>query len=235
MENQLKEMKINLVKAVRMLENIDLLDMNGHVSCRLPEGDAFLINSRQGSRVSISVHDIVICNLDGKPINDIEPPSEVQIHSNIYKVRPDVFAVIHNHPHWQTVLGIAGFIPKPVFSIGSMTNEMEIYENSSLVNIREMGEEVAEALKGNMAIHLRHHGSVVVGHDLKSVFYRAVVMEENAKKQYQAAVINPNHYVLKGESLARTQKTNWGQSIIEKMWSYYESKSLREGIFENIE
>lgn len=230
MADQLKDLQLKLVKVVRMLENIELLDMNGHVSCRLANEDAFLINSRQGSRVSIKVKDVVTCNLDGEPLNGIEPPSEVQIHAKIYQARPDVFAIIHNHPHWQTVLGIAGLKPKPVFSIGSMTEEMEVYEKSSLINIPELGAEVAAALKAAMAIHLRHHGSIVVGQDLKSTFYRAVVTEENAKKQYQASLINPNHFVLAGENLARTRQTNWGNSIIEKMWDYYESKAVRDGI-----
>ena len=236
MVDQLKELRVNLAKTVRMLENIDLLDMNGHVSCRLPKGDAFLINSRQASRVSININDVVLCNLDGQAIeSSIEPPSEVYIHSKIYQVRPDVFAIIHNHPHWQTVLGIAGLNPKPVFSIGSMMGEMEIYEKSSLINLPEMGDEVVAVLKENMAVHLRHHGSIVVGQDLKSVFYRAVVMEENAKKQYLAALVNPNHHVLEGENLDRTRKTNWANSIVEKMWRYYENKSVRDGIFADLE
>ena len=235
MEEDYYDLRLNLVKAIRMLDNIEQLDMNGHVSCRLPDRDAFLINCRQASRVSIKIDDIVLCNFEGELIQgSFEPPSEVYIHAKIYQARPDVFAVIHNHPHWQTVLGIAGIQAKPVFAIGATIDELEIYENSSLINTPIIGEEVAKALKGKMAIHLRHHGNVVVGEDLKSVFVRAVIMEENAKKQYLAALINPDYHVLEGENLIRTRETSWSNSIIEKLWSYYENKSARDGALDSL-
>ncbi|GMA63285.1 class II aldolase/adducin family protein [Alicyclobacillus fastidiosus] len=231
MSDEMANRKLSLVKAIRMMERVDLLDMNGHISCRLAEGDSrFLINARAASRATLTTSDVVVCNADGTPEpGGPEPPSEVYIHTEIYRQRPDVYAIVHNHPHWQTVLGIADLPLKPVFSIGSFSQFVPYYERSSLVNEREMGEELARALAGHRAIQIRHHGSVVVGGSVEEVFATAVFMEENAKKQYQTYLVNRNHHVLEGENLKRTQETNWSPKIVRKVWTYHEEKSLISG------
>lgn len=231
MSDEIASCKLSLVKAIRMMERIDLLDMNGHISCRVAGGDGrFLINARAASRASLTTSDVVLCNADGTPVPGApEPPSEVYIHTEIYRLRPDVQAIVHNHPHWQTVLGIADLPLKPVFSIGSFSQFIPYFERSSLVNERAMGEELARALADNRAVQIRHHGSVLVGNSVEEVFATAVFMEENAKKQYQAYLVNRNHRVLEGENLKRTQETNWSSKIVRKVWRYHEQKSLISG------
>nr|ADZ54054.1 putative class II aldolase/adducin-like protein [Paenibacillus sp. NyZ101] len=230
-----KALKLQVAKAVRMLENIQLLDMNGHVSCRIPGADRFLINSRKASRASVTAADIVMCDLDGNLLEgDSEPPSEYHIHSEIYKKRSDVFSVIHNHPHYQTVLGIADIAMKPVFSIGSFVDDVPVYEKSSLVNTREMGAELAEMLGGGMTVQLRHHGSVVAGDSVQSAFARSVFLEENAKKQYDAMLLGHGIRVLEGENLHRTRESNWQPSIIQKIWTYHEEKASKQGALQGL-
>ncbi|WAH37984.1 class II aldolase/adducin family protein [Alicyclobacillus dauci] len=237
MSENIANLSVCLAKAVRMLESIELLDMNGHISCRLPGDESkFLINARAASRASIRARDIVVCNADGKPEPGYpEPPSEVHIHAEIYRRRNDVGSIIHNHPHWQTVLGIADIPFKPVFSIGSFVENAVFYERSSLVNTREMGEELATLLDDQRAIQIRHHGAVVVGHTVEEAFVTSVFMEENAKKQYQAHLLNPDHRVLEGANLERTRESNWSPSIVRKVWNYHEEKSRLTGCLNGIE
>lgn len=230
-----QEFKQQVAKAVRMLENIGLLDMNGHVSYRIPSTDRFFINSRKASRASITVEDIVMCDMNGKLLEgDSEPPSEYHIHTEIYKRRSDVFSVIHNHPHYQTVLGIADIEMKPVFGIGSFVEQVPVYEKSSLVNTTEMGAELAEILGSGMTVQIRHHGTVIVGENVKSAFARSVFLEENAKKQYDSMLLRKDIRVLQGENLARTRETNWQPSIIQKIWTYHEEKAAKEGALKGL-
>ncbi len=225
-----------LVKAVRMLERIGILDMNGHFSFRLPKQDRFLINARAASRASLTVEDIVSCDLDGRVDEGMqEPPSEVHIHAAIYQRRPDVSAVIHSHPHWQTVLGIAGHPLRPVFSIGAFTTDFPVFEKSSLVNTRELAVELAETLGTSPVVQIRHHGNVVVGSGIEEVFAASVYLEENAKKQFYAASINADFHVLEGENLERTRESNWAPSIIRKAWRYQEEKARLAGSFQGID
>ncbi|MFB5190026.1 class II aldolase/adducin family protein [Alicyclobacillus fastidiosus] len=229
------EMKLHVAKSIRMLDYVGLLDMNGHVSLRVPGEETFLINSRKASRASVTVGHIVRCDLDGRLVaGEDEPPSEVHIHAAIYQARSDVSSVVHSHPHWQTVLGIAGIDVKPVFGIGAFVDHIETYELSSLINTPEMGAEIAQLLKESFAVHLRHHGSVVVGDNVESAFARSVFMEENAKKQYFASLLDANHWVLEGENLERTRRTTWSPSIVQKVWTYYEEKAGRVGALDQV-
>ncbi|MCL6598132.1 MAG: class II aldolase/adducin family protein [Alicyclobacillus macrosporangiidus] len=229
MTHEIVRAKEQVVEAIRMLERIGLLDMNGHLSARVPgRSDRFFINARGTSRAVVSTHDLAVCDMEGRPEpGSPEPPSEVFIHSAILRRRPEVGAVLHNHPHWQIVLGIAGVSPQPVFSIGAFVDAATpVYEHSSLVNTPEMGEELADVLGSKRMAHIRHHGAVYAGATVQEVFALAVYAEENAKKQYQAALLNPHHCVLAGENLARTRETNWTPKIVQKVWTYYRDKLL---------
>ncbi len=235
MLNDVKDLREELARAVRMLENIELLDMNGHVSCRIPGTDYFLINARKASRASLTLDQVVIADLNGALVEGYsEPPSEVYIHSEIYKRRSDVTSIIHGHPHYQTVLGIADIKTVPVFSIGSFVTEINVFEDSSLINLPELGESLAEALGNDEVIHLRHHGSVVVGSGIKETFAKAVYVEEHAKKLYYASLLGREIKVLEGDNLKRTSETAWAPSIIQKVWDYHLEKSNKQGVFEGI-
>lgn len=235
MDTQVDELKLLVVKAVRMLERIELLDNNGHVSVRIPGADRFLINSRKASRASLTIRDIVMCDMDGKLLEgDVEPPSEFHIHTEIYKRRDDVGSVVHNHPHYQTVLGIADVPLKPVFGVGAFVQDVPMFEDSSLINTRELGIQVAEKLGKESSVLLRHHGTVVAADDIKSAFTISVFLEENAKKQYHASLLGPNIKVLEGENLERTRTSNWQPSIIQKLWTYHQEKAEKQGALSGI-
>lgn len=234
-DTQVDELKLLVVKAVRMLERIELLDNNGHVSVRIPGTDRFLINSRKASRASLSVRDIVLCDMDGKLLEgDSEPPSEFHIHTEIYKRRDDVGSVVHNHPHYQTVLGIADVPLKPVFGVGAFVQDVPIFEDSSLINTRELGIQLAGKLGEESSVLLRHHGTVVAAEDIKSAFTISVFLEENAKKQYDASLLAPSIKVLEGENLERTRTSNWQPSIIQKLWTYHQEKAEKQGALSGI-
>lgn len=226
----LSEARTKIATAIRMLECAGLLDMNGHLSYRPPGTDRVLINSRRASRAALTAADIVTIDLDGNLLEGAdEPPSEFHIHTSIYRARPDVATVLHNHPHWQTVLGIARIPLEPVFSIGSFVHpDLPVYETSSLVNTREIGEELAAELGAAGLITIRHHGSVLVEADIEAVFARAVFVEQNAEKQYQAALLGPVK-PMQGQNLERTRTTNWSPKIARKVWDYHEQKARADG------
>jgi ribulose-5-phosphate 4-epimerase/fuculose-1-phosphate aldolase len=233
--NNHDELRLQIATGVRMLVRSDLLDMNGHLSCRVPDTDHILINSRRASRAALTAKDVVRIDLDGNLVEgDSEPPSEFHIHTAVYRKRPEVQAALHHHPHWQTVLGIARRPMQPVFSIGSFIDPtLPVYEVSSLINTREIGEEMAEAMGSADVITIRHHGSVVLGTTVQEVFARAVFVEENAKKQYYAELLGPVQ-PMTGENLKRSRETNWKPIIGKKVWDYYEERARIEGGLDGI-
>jgi hypothetical protein len=89
----------DLVAANRILAAQGILPGYGHVSARHPsEPDRYLI-SRSVAPELVTADDIVVLDLDSDPIDPSAPRSYLErfIHGEIYKVRPDVHAVVHNH------------------------------------------------------------------------------------------------------------------------------------------
>jgi ribulose-5-phosphate 4-epimerase/fuculose-1-phosphate aldolase len=230
-----RDIRVKIAKSIRMLENIGLLDMNGHLSYRIPGKEMIFINSRKAGRATLMAKDITLVDLEGNLLEGLsEPPSEFHIHTSIYRKRPDVLSVLHNHPHWQTVLGIAGKELEAVFSIGSFAENIPTFEDSSLINTKAMGDRLSDCLGEANMVNIRHHGSVVVGENIQEVFARCIFMEENAKKQYHAALLG-SYQPLSGENLTRTRDTNWSPKIVQKIWDYHEEKANRDSLFLNIE
>ncbi len=98
------------VAAVSLLLNAEnILGYSGHVSVRLPGRDDFLIQPVDQSRASLRPEHLLICGMDGKlrlRLSRARPPSEVYIHSEIFRARPDVNAIAHFHHDLTTTFSL---------------------------------------------------------------------------------------------------------------------------------
>ena len=84
--------------ATRLLVEERILDYSGHVSIRIPGQDAFVIQIGSNSRAEVDPAAMLVVDFDGKVLEgDGQPPSEIPIHIEILKARPDVQAVLHSH------------------------------------------------------------------------------------------------------------------------------------------
>src|SRR5438876_11822953 len=81
----------------RLLEAEGILDYSGHVSARIPGRDAFAIQIGATSRAEVAPETMLVVDRAGTVIEgEGEPPSELPIHLEILKSRPDVAAVLHS-------------------------------------------------------------------------------------------------------------------------------------------
>jgi L-fuculose-phosphate aldolase len=100
--------KQQLVEAIRMLERAGYIDHNGHCSARRGE-NSFFINSGASVRGALTTDDLVAVDLAGNLVEGTaRPPLEYHIHSEAYRARPDVNAVMHTHPQWSRFLTMTG-------------------------------------------------------------------------------------------------------------------------------
>src|ERR1035437_1266343 len=96
----LAEMKELLAYACKVLAFAGQKDgVWGHVSLRLSEKDLFLMKPSEFGLEEITAADVITVSLDGKKVaGERKMHSEVPIHSEILKARPDVQCVVHTHP-----------------------------------------------------------------------------------------------------------------------------------------
>ena len=93
--SEVKELKQQLVDCIRMLEQSEIIDYNGHASIRLDEG-RMLINIGSCQRSSLTIDDICTIDMEGNLLEgSSKPPLEFHLHAGIYRARADVKAVVH--------------------------------------------------------------------------------------------------------------------------------------------
>src|SRR5437660_1125974 len=152
------ELKVQLVDAIRMLARASIVDHSGHGSARRDE-QSFYINSAASTRGALTIDDIVAVDFGGNLVEGTaRPPFEFHIHSEIYRARPDVHAVMHTHPQWSTFLTMVGVRYKPVYAQGALVGEIPVVDSPLSVNTRSMGEKVTAALGKRPAVLLKSHG-----------------------------------------------------------------------------
>jgi L-ribulose-5-phosphate 4-epimerase len=217
------EVTERLVDAIRMLARANIVDHSGHGSARR-DSESFYINSAASTRSALTAADLVAVDLDGGLVEgSARPPLEFHIHSEIYRVRPDVHAVMHTHPRWSTFLTMVGAPYRAVCAQGALLGDIPLLDSPVSVNTRPMGEKVAATLGSGPAVLLKSHGAVVVGSDIVECFALAAYLEENAYRQYMAMQIG-NPYVFSQAEQQAFRETLWTPNLFRKTWDHYHSK-----------
>lgn len=217
------EVKQRLVDAIRMLTRAEMIDHSGHCSARC-DRQSFYINSAASVRVALTVEDIVTVDLDGSVIEGRgRPPLEFPIHSEIYRARPDVNAVMHTHPRWSTFLTMVGAPFRPVFGQGALLGDVPVLDSPLSVNTRSLGETLAATLGQRPAVLLKAHGAVIVGRGIVECFALAAYLEENAYRQYMALQIGVPYVFSEAEQQACRERL-WSPGLFQKAWDHYRAK-----------
>ena len=212
-----------LVDAIRMLAAANIVDHSGHGSARR-DGDSFYINSAASARGALTIADIVAVDLDGNLVEgSARPPFEFHIHSEIYRGRSDVHAVMHTHPQWSTFLTMVGAKYQAVYAQGALLGDIPVLDSPLSVNTRPMGEQVAATLANGPAVLLKSHGAVVAGSNLVECFALAAYLEENAHRQYMAMQIG-DPYVFSEAEQRTFRERLWTPALFRKTWDHYHSR-----------
>ncbi len=218
--NQLKQ---QLVDCIRMLEQSDIIDYNGHASIRLGS-DRMYINIGTCRRSKLTVADICTIDLDGNVIEgDGKPPLEFHLHAGIYKARPDVQAVVHAHPKWSTFLTMTGHAYQPVYAQGSLVYPMPVLDSPNSINNPVMAGRLADTLGERPAAMMKSHGAVTVGKSIVEAFVLANYMEENAYRQYMALQIG-KPYVFSEKEIAMCREKLWTEILFKRTWDHFQAK-----------
>ena len=111
----------DLVAANRILADEGVLDAYGHVSIRHPNEPNRYLMSRSLAPILVTASDIMEYDLESNPIDPKDRRSVIErfIHGEIYKLRPDVNAVIHSHSPAVIPFGVTQAPMRPVAHVAS--------------------------------------------------------------------------------------------------------------------
>jgi L-fuculose-phosphate aldolase len=219
----LGELKQQLVDCIRMLEQADIIDYNGHCSIRLDD-DRILINTGSCQRSCLTVDDICMIDIEANQIEGkSNAPLERHLHCGIYRARTDVRAVVHAHPKWSTFLTMVGQTYKPVYAQGTLVYPVPLLDTPNSINNRAIADQLAATLGERPAAMMKSHGAVAVGKDIVEAFVLANYMEENAYRQYMALQIG-KPYVFTEEEIALCREKLWNANLFKRTWDHFRAK-----------
>ncbi len=111
----------DLVAANRILADQNVLDGYGHVSARHDRDPSRYLMSRSLAPELVTVADVMEYDLDSNPIDARERASYLErfIHGEIYKARPDVQAIVHNHSPSVIPFGVTGVPLRPLYHMSA--------------------------------------------------------------------------------------------------------------------
>lgn len=217
------ELKQQLVDCIRMLEQSDIIDYNGHASIRVAD-NRLLINMGSSQRSLLKVGDICTIDMEGNVIEgNGKPPLEFHLHAGIYRARADVKAVVHAHPKWSTFLTMTGHSYQPVYAQGSLVYPMPVLDSPNSINNRAMADRLAATLGDRPAAMMKSHGAVTVGRDIVEAFVLANYLEENAYRQYMALQIG-KPYAFSEQEVVLCREKLWTQSLFQRTWDHFRAK-----------
>ena len=162
---------------------------DGNLSVRVGE-DRLLTTPSACHKGRLKPRDIVLCDLRGNPLGRGRPSSELLLHLEAYRRRPEIRAVIHAHPPMATAFNLAGgklsevWVSEVIFAFGQV---------ASVPYTTPTTADVPAALGPYFACYdavmMARHGSVTLGDSLQQAFIRLDAMEHTAKVMVTARLL----------------------------------------------
>jgi L-fuculose-phosphate aldolase len=158
----------------------------GHVSAR-PEGDDIVQIKRKGVALDeVDADDVIELDLSHDEVR-LTPEMHLEdvLHTEVYKARPDVGAVVHGHPPFVTAFAATGATlemlthDSVLFSDGLAVFE----ETPEMITESAEGRAVADSLGDKRAVILRNHGVLVVGKTVPWAVLTALTLERAIRLQ----------------------------------------------------
>jgi len=163
-EEELKKEIIRVMKTLYLRGMITAL--GGNVSARLPGKNECWITPSQVFKGALKEDDLVKMDLEGNVVEGVyKPTMSWRWHIGIYKIRPDVNAVIHAHSPWTLGLISAGKEIKTTITDEAVLVLRKIEKIPfKMPGTEELAEAIIEAAgKGVKAIILENHGVIGLG------------------------------------------------------------------------
>jgi ribulose-5-phosphate 4-epimerase/fuculose-1-phosphate aldolase len=225
----------DLVAANRILADQGVVDGYGHVSMRHEKDPSRYFMAQSRAPELVSAGDILEYDLDSAAVDPRGRPLFLErfIHGEIYKVRPDVKAVVHHHSPSVIPFGVSGVPLRPLYHMSAFLIEsVPVFEirdaggmTDMLIRNGTLGAALAKTLGERPMVLMRGHGAVVVGPTIVHAVARSIYGEMNARLQAQALALGgANVKYLDAEEARKADASI--QGTYARPWELWKRKAL---------
>ncbi len=202
------EARENIIEAGKRMYDRGFCAANdGNISCRTEDG-FFWVTPSGFSKGFLSEDVLVKVDIDGNIIEknaDVKISSEIKLHMNVYKHRPDMNAAVHAHPPLSTAFACARMdmnipvVTEAVLQLGEVP-----CAPFAAPGTPELAETIVPYLKGHAGCLMANHGSLAWGASMEQAFFRLETMEYYAKILMLTGIRPEPAHVLEGRDLQFT-------------------------------
>jgi len=173
----------------------------GNVSIRLNKTDIIITPSGR-TYEELNPEDMVRVNyVTHKYEGSIKPSSEYKLHTEIYKTRKEIHAVMHTHQmNASTVATAQREIPPILDDQTQILGPSVRVAPYALPNSKKIVKGSIIALKVRNAALMANHGAVCIGRDIDEVFVCCQVLEKAAKAFIEAEFLGGAKSIKKFEA-----------------------------------
>ena len=224
--------KVALAYQILYHEGITREDTLGHVSGRLPGESVSFVKPWGMGFEEVTPENLLAMDLEGNQVGGGQGRlhSEMPLHNEIYRARPEVNCVIHIHPFYATLLSCVwtGELRIVNQNTQAFAAGIGFYDSSELIRSSEGGRAVAGSLGGHDAVLLKNHGVTVVGETVEQALVLAVQLERAAHTHFTLA---PFPEV---SEIPREVAVRWAEELLRmahctNKFEYWCRKLQREG------
>jgi HCOMODA/2-hydroxy-3-carboxy-muconic semialdehyde decarboxylase len=225
----------DLVAGYRILAQQGVLDGFGHVSARHNRAPDRFIMSRSLAPELVTSTDLIEFDFDGNAVDAKGRSlySERFIHAEIYRARPDVRAVVHNHAASVVPFGVTTVPLRPMYHMAAFIgNGVPVFDirksfgmTDMLISDSKKGRALADALGNKAAVLMRGHGVAVVGSTIPIAVGRSIYLDLNAKIQAQAIALGGNITYLDPQE-AQKMMDGGENRAYERPWELWKAKAM---------
>jgi L-fuculose-phosphate aldolase len=196
-----EQIRADIVECGRRLWHRGYVASNdGNISVRL-DGQRLITTPKSVSKGFMTPDMMVVTDLDGKKLaGERDPSSELKMHLEVYRNRPDVRAVVHAHPPTATGFAVAGIpldravLAEVITTLGSIP--IAEYATPST---EELPAAVRKYIKAHDGLLLANHGALAVAGDLYAAYYRMETIEHFATISLVARTLGRENLLSRGE------------------------------------
>ena len=160
----------------------------GNLSIRDDNGDIWITPSGI-DKGNLTRADMIQVKPDGTLIGIHKPSVELPFHKEIYRVRPDLRAIVHAHPPTLVAFSLARKLPNThlIPTASEVCGEVTMAKYD-VPGSEQLGKNIAEEFaKGYNSVLLENHGVVCGGKDLFSAFMSFETLDTCGRLEIDAA------------------------------------------------
>lgn len=189
----LEDLKSKIVTVAKLAEKENLCKYkSGNFSQKDSDSGYVAITPSGLSRDKLTVDDIIIVDMDGNVIEHgriDKPSSELPMHLQAYKCRPDITSVIHTHSHYATAFAICGKEIQPVVFEALVYGVKTRVAEYAMPGTPELAMSIVEPLQEADVALMKNHGVLIVGDDILDTYNKARYVEDVAQIYHYALSI----------------------------------------------